>query len=143
MAGEGLARALALAAALPAAAPGSAQPLQSRDHPAFATSETCLACHGDVVDAGGHDVSIARDWRATMMAHSARDPYWQAAVRRELADRPHMQAEIEDTCSVCHMPMVRTLARAAGRGGEVLAHLEGSADLLETRAAWDGVSTPL
>jgi len=114
------------------------------DHPAFSPSQQCIACHGDVVDADGHDASIGRDWRATMMALSARDPYWQAGVRRELMDRPHLRAEIEDTCSVCHMPMARTMARADGRTGEVFAHLNGTAtDPAETRNAWDGVSCTL
>lgn len=137
-------RVLPLPAAVLAAAAGFAQPAPGGAHPAFSASETCVACHGDVVDDAGHAVSIARDWRATMMALSARDPYWQAGVRRELTDRPHLRAEIEDTCSVCHMPMARTTAVASGRTGEIFAHLEGTAaDPVETRHAWDGVSCTL
>lgn len=140
--GPGPARALALSAVLIAGLAASAH--AAGDHPSFTTAETCIACHGDVVGADGHGVSIGGAWRATMMANSARDPYWQAAVRRELTERPHLKAEIEDTCSVCHMPMARTTARAAGRGGEILAHLAGTApDPLETRVAWDGVSCTL
>jgi hypothetical protein len=146
MAGEGTSR-LALLIALTAtggSAPVADAQGSDADHPSFTTAESCIACHGDVVDVEGHALSIGRAWSATMMANSARDPYWQAAVRRELADRPHLRGEIEDTCSVCHMPMARTMARAAGRTGEILAHLGGTAaDPLETRIAWDGVSCTL
>ena len=58
-----------------------------------------------------------------MMANSSRDPYWQASVRRETLDHPSKKAEIEDECSTCHMPMARTMARAAGGLGQVFAHL--------------------
>ena len=76
-----------------------------------------------------------------MMANAARDPYWQASVRRESIDNPGLQSAIEDTCSTCHMPMARTAARADGRMGEVFAHTGRAADAsVETAQAWDGVS---
>ena len=62
----------------------------------------------------GEDVSIGFDWRATLMANSSRDPYWQASVRRETIDHPESTAEIEDTCARCHMPMERYAARSTG-----------------------------
>ena len=58
-----------------------------------------------------------------MMANSARDPYWHAAVRREVLDHPKRSAAIEDECSACHMPMARTTAKQAGSGGQIFAHL--------------------
>src|SRR5690349_24376959 len=73
----------------------------------FQTSDRCLACHNGLTTAGGKDVSIGLDWRASMMANSARDPYWQASVRREAIDHPESKAAIEDECSGCHMPVVR------------------------------------
>jgi hypothetical protein len=105
---------------------------------AFATSGDCIACHSGLRTAAGDDVSIGFDWRATMMANSARDPYWQAAVRRETLDHPEAAAEIEDTCSTCHMPMARFDAAAAGRSGEVFANLVPDAPAHER--AFDGVS---
>ena len=60
------------------------------------------------------------------MANSARDPYWHAAVRREVLDHPAAQAAIEDKCSTCHMPMARFDAAAAGGQGEVFANLAPS-----------------
>lgn len=109
--------------------------------PVFETADQCIACHSNLTDAAGQDVSIGHAWRATMMANSARDPYWQAAVRREVMDQPDLQAVIEDTCSTCHMPMARTAARAAGRLGEVFSHLgQGGGVGPDTAAALDGVS---
>ncbi len=57
------------------------------------------------------------------MANSARDPYWQASVRRETIDHASHSAEIQDECSACHMPMTQKIARAAGGQGAVFAHL--------------------
>ena len=89
----------------------------------FATSDQCSACHNGITTRTGVDVSIATDWRASVMANSSRDPYWQAAVSREIADHPEVREEIEDACSTCHMPMSSFTAHAAGRKGEILAHL--------------------
>jgi hypothetical protein len=76
-----------------------------------------------------------------MMANSSRDPYWQAAVRRETIDHPAAVAKIEDECSTCHMPMARARAKAAGREGEVFAHLPiGAGAALDDELAADGVS---
>ena len=52
-----------------------------------------------------------------MMANSARDPFWQAAVRRETIDHPAAAAAIQDECAKCHMPMARTEARLRQKGG--------------------------
>jgi hypothetical protein len=106
----------------------------------FRTSDRCVACHNGLVTAAGEDVSIGFDWRASMMANSSRDPYWQASVRREAIDHAESKAAIEDECSVCHMPITRYTARREGRNGEVFAHLPFAADKAEGRAAADGVS---
>jgi len=104
----------------------------------FVTSDRCIACHSNLRAANGDDVSIGYDWRATMMANAARDPYWQAGVRREITDHPSAQAAIEDKCSTCHMPMARFDAAAAGAHGEVFANLAPNST---ARAlATDGVS---
>ena len=141
-------RALTVAALLPFVAPVSVHepaaaqdPAPAASRPVFATSDQCIACHSNIVDDEGADISIGHAWRATMMANAARDPYWQAAVRRESMDNPGLQAAIEDTCSTCHMPMARTAARADGRMGEVFAHTgRPAAASAETAQAWDGVS---
>jgi len=105
----------------------------------FQTADTCMVCHNNLVTPSGQDVSIGSDWRATMMANSARDPYWMAAVRREIMDHPDAQAEIEDECSICHMPMATYPARAAGGKGEIFARLQGTGQPADLLAA-DGVS---
>ena len=114
---------------------------QEVDHSMFVTSDQCIACHSRLTDADGVDVSIGHAWRASMMAHSARDPYWQASVRREVMDQPAAQAEIEDTCATCHMPMARTLAKAYGGMGKVFEHLAAAAEGdAASMLALDGVS---
>ena len=110
----------------------------------FKTSDECLACHNSLRTASGEDVSIGSSWRASMMANSSRDPYWQASVRRETIDHPTAAAAIQDECSVCHMPMARTQAHANGREGEVFSHLPvGSGASPENLLAYDGVSCTL
>ncbi len=89
----------------------------------FVTSDQCMACHNGLVTPAGMDVSIGSDWRSSMMAHSARDPYWQASVRREAMVHPSASAAIENECAACHMPMSRFLAKTAGNQGQVFAHL--------------------
>lgn len=110
----------------------------------FLTSDRCLACHKGVRTSAGTDVSIGFEWRASMMANAGRDPYWQAAVRREVIDHPDAAAEIEDECSRCHMPMANQLARASGGTGSVFANLPGGANGPRMAAlAADGVSCSL
>jgi hypothetical protein len=105
---------------------------------AFVPSSQCIACHSQLTASTGEDVSIGIKWRATIMANSARDPYWHAAVRREVLDHPSAQAAIEDKCSTCHMPMARFDAAAAGGQGQVFASLAPTAPKHEL--AMDGVS---
>ncbi len=109
--------------------------------PLFQTADTCMVCHNNLVTPSGEDVSIGSDWRATMMANSARDPYWMAAVRREIMDHPDAQAEIEDECSICHMPMATYAARQAGGRGQIFARLAPGPQPTPTDLlAADGVS---
>src|SRR5688572_4280740 len=121
--------------AMPAAAPPNTV--------AFLTSDNCLACHNGMLAASGEDVSIGAAWRASMMANSARDPYWQASVRREAIDHPKAQEAIEHECSICHMPMAHTVAAAAGRAPEIFRLLPGKGSSDEHRLAADGVSCSL
>jgi hypothetical protein len=89
----------------------------------FVTSARCIACHNNLTAPTGRDVSIGADWQSTMMAHASKDPYWQAAVRRETIDHASSSAAIQNECSACHMPMDRYQANAEGRMGEVFARL--------------------
>lgn len=107
----------------------------------FETADRCQACHNGLTTPSGGDVSIGVDWRASMMAHAARDPYWQAAVRREVLDHPSAAAAIENECSRCHMPMAHVMQTAMGGAGLVFAHLPavGAPAPMQALAA-DGVS---
>lgn len=124
---------LALALGVSLQAPGPATGAQGPQ--LFATSDLCMACHNGLTAPSGADVSIGSDWRASMMANAARDPYWQAAVRRETLDHPASGADIENECSICHMPLARYEAGAAGGRFGIFASLETAA-----AAAVDGVS---
>jgi hypothetical protein len=96
---------------------------RDRKPPRFQTSDRCIACHNGLTTSSGKDVSIGFEWRASIMANSSRDPYWQASVRRETIDHSSARSHIEDECSVCHMPVTRYLAKQEGREGQVFAHL--------------------
>src|SRR5262252_773573 len=89
----------------------------------FQRSDRCFACHNGLSTAAGEDISIGFGWRPSMMANSARDPYWQAGVRRETIDHAGSKAEIEDECSKCHMPMARYQSRYEGKLGQVFSRL--------------------
>ncbi len=80
-------------------------PIERNDY--FATSGQCAICHTRMTDAAGNDVSLDTQWWASMMANSARDPYWQASVRAEIVTSPDYADFIQDKCATCHMPMAR------------------------------------
>jgi hypothetical protein len=121
------------------AARAQADPHRPAGPVSFQTGAECMACHNGLTTPAGEDVSIGVSWRASMMAHSSRDPYWQGAVRREAIDHPEHAAAIEDECSICHMPMTTYPARAAGALGRVFAHLPAGHRGSDPLAA-DGVS---
>jgi len=112
----------------------------AEEKPSFQTSDRCLACHNGILSPTGEDVSIGFAWRASIMANSSRDPYWQGSVRRESIDHPESQAAIEDECSVCHMPIPRYEAKVEGRKGQIFSHLPFDADNKDNAKAEDGVT---
>lgn len=138
----------ALIAAAPTTDGGSPEAVASMESAGggaamFRTSDRCLACHKGVSTSTGEDVSIGFDWRASMMANSAVDPYWQAAVRREIIDHPEAREAIEDKCSTCHMPMARASARADGLAGTVFDNVPVGGKGPYAALAADGVSCSL
>jgi hypothetical protein len=108
--------------------------------PEFHTSDRCLACHNQLTTRGGRDVSIGLAWRSSIMANSARDPYWQASVRRETIDHAASARDIEDECSVCHMPVARYESKLQGKKGEVFAYLPFDSGKKGADKAEDGVT---
>jgi hypothetical protein len=105
----------------------------------FRTSDRCVACHNGLKTSSGEDISIGFEWRASIMANSSRDPYWQGSVRRESIDHPESTAAIEDECSTCHMPLTHLAAKAKGQEAGVFSHLPLAAPKEHDPAA-DGVS---
>ncbi len=115
----------------------------------FTGSGKCAGCHGKDPNSfasiagqsnpampmpDGWDVNVTDYWRSTLMANSARDPFWQAKVRHEVMVNPSHQLELEDKCTSCHAPM-----------GHFAAHHDGEphytmAALLQDSLAMDGVS---
>jgi hypothetical protein len=106
----------------------------------FHTSDRCEACHNGLLTSSGEDISIGFQWRASIMANSSRDPYWQGSVRRESIDHPESKAAIENECSVCHMPVRHLEDKEAGRQTQVFAHLPLQMAPKGDRPAADGVS---
>lgn len=72
----------------------------------FKASGECSGCHGsDItgfasVDSEGNDINVSDDWRATMMANSAKDPFWRAKVSHEVLVNPAHQIALEDKCHI-------------------------------------------
>ncbi len=106
----------------------------------FMSAGNCDNCHGyDVsgianTDGEGSDVNLVDDWSSSMMANSAKDPFWRAKVSHEVAINPQFQAEIEGTCTRCHAPM--------GRFAGLMNGVEEYSidDMLQDSVALDGVS---
>lgn len=108
--------------------------------PPFPVSTRCVSCHNNLKTAKGQDVSIGTAWRASLMANSSRDPYWQASVRREALDHASTASSIENECATCHMPLQHLADKAAGRDTAVFSRLPLDAAHDADEAALDGVS---
>lgn len=71
----------------------------------FSGSGNCSMCHDNLTDTSGDNVSIVRDWGASMMANATKDPFWRAKVATELERNPHLSSVINDKCTKCHAPI--------------------------------------
>jgi hypothetical protein len=136
---------LALAAALSAGTSAQGDPhrppLSRKATSLFTSSDNCIACHNGLRTTSGDDVSIGTAWRSTMMANSARDPYFQAGLRRETMEHPTRAAEIEHECAGCHAPMLQRAAHTDKRETDLLHQLAvPDPDGAGHRLAIDGVS---
>lgn len=124
--------------ALPHAA-GTVAVAQSDPSQDFHTSDRCVICHSSLTTSSGEDVSIGTEWSASIMANSARDPYWQGSVRREVLDHPQASTTIQTDCASCHMPLQYLMDKSQNRATAVFSrlpfHTGGDLD-----AASDGVS---
>ncbi len=90
--------------------PNPGLPLVNFSSADFAGSGACAVCHTRLTDEAGKDVSIDTQWRSTMMANAARDPYFRAKMSLEIEKASHLSDTIQDVCGTCHTPMARTQA---------------------------------
>lgn len=109
----------------------------------FSGSKNCAVCHDGISDNKGNDLSIVKDWSASMMANAAKDPLWKAKVSSEMNRNPDLKDVIADKCTRCHMPMASVESHF---NNEKIALFEGGyiepSDKLHD-AAMDGVSCTL
>ena len=110
-----------------AATNGFLLPSQSTGDQAFISehfrgAQICSNCHDGLTDTiTGADVSIQKDWSATMMSNAARDPFWKAKVRSEIIRAPHLVDVISDKCTRCHAPMANFEAKSFSEPKSILA----------------------
>lgn len=106
----------------------------------FPTVSHCDGCHGSdlqmnaMVDSDGNDINVVDNWQATMMANSAKDPFWRAKVSHEILVNPTHATDLETKCTSCHAP-----------NGHYTAILRGAAhysiaEMLQDTVAMEGVS---
>ena len=106
----------------------------------FTGSGICAGCHGhDVaqlanVSEAGEDVNPTDQWQSSLMANSAKDPFWRAKVVHEVALNPDHQLELEDKCTSCHAPLGHFNAHHLGQEHYAMAQL------FQDSLALDGVS---
>src|SRR6185295_3077182 len=71
----------------------------------FLGSINCKGCHGfDTlhqanIDANGVDINLYDDWESSMMANSAKDPFWRAKVSHEILVNPAHSTELQTNCT--------------------------------------------
>lgn len=107
----------------------------------FWTSGRCAGCHGrdllgqaSIDPATGQDVNVVNDWRSTLMANSARDPFFRAKLDHEVLVNPSHTEALSNKCLSCHAPLAMHEERMSGRPPFTLAMLDTSV------LANDGVS---
>ncbi len=111
---------IAVAAPAPALAGELRLPAERAiDTARFANVVVCGRCHSAgaaaMRDGAGRDISPVADWQVSMMGLAARDPYFLAALRREVAGHDEEAAQdIEGLCLRCHAPTAHAEASARG-----------------------------
>lgn len=123
------------------------EPIQEEDEapgPGVSTAEVCTRCHAGAEtaqamrDAKGRSVAPVDLWRSSMMANSARDPFWRAVVRAEMAATPNAAEAIAAKCLSCHAPLANQVGLDDHGTGDPLHVLDCESELGEL--ARDGVS---
>jgi len=120
----------------------SRSPTKPDDSIHFLAAENCALCHSSsnranaMRDAKRRPVAPYDLWQASMMANSARDPFWRAVLSAEVGATPSRKALIEEKCTRCHAPMAAPAPESPP--GEVLAYLKQSDQ--RSHFGLDGVS---
>jgi len=115
-----------------------ASPLQPGEY--FLTSYHCRGCHGpdlaqnSNINEAGEDINLVDRWESSMMALSAKDPFWRAKVRQEILLNPNHAGEIQNKCLDCHAPMGAYTSKFHGN------QFYGLADMDSDSLGLDGVS---
>ena len=77
----------------------------------FLPSSSCRGCHGydsatvANINEAGEDVNLVDRWESSMMALSAKDPFWKAKVTHEITINPAHAGPLQNKCLDCHAPM--------------------------------------
>lgn len=106
----------------------------------FLPSHSCRGCHGfdsaglANINEGGEDVNLVDRWESSMMALSAKDPFWRAKVSHEILVNPTHSNELQNKCTSCHAPMGHYTSLYHGNSFYTLA------DLANDTLGLDGVS---
>lgn len=117
-----------------------AQDLWKNDH--FLAAKECALCHANssranaMRDASQRPVAPFDLWQSSMMANSAKDPFWRAAVSAEITAVPSQKGAIEELCTRCHAPMAGPAPLSPP--GQSLAYLAD--DSQRAHLGLDGVS---
>ncbi len=111
------------------------------DH--FSGSGSCGVCHNGMIDDEGKDVSIENAWETSVMAQSARDPYWRAKAASTLHRYPELSHEVNQVCTRCHAPMANEAAIKDGVELEIFGETPFLPDNKYYDHAMDGVSCTL
>ncbi|MHC4407379.1 MAG: hypothetical protein ACYS0E_10700 [Planctomycetota bacterium] len=118
----------------------------------FATAVVCQTCHSNADDSGamrdvqGRGIAPYGFWQSSMMANSARDPFFRAALVAEVAAAGKQGAAVEARCLHCHAPMASYEARLSGEAGLAFEQLDQEFEEDEedvAALARDGVSCTL
>lgn len=97
-------------------------PMPSTDrvvHGVFTSATECEFCHSSAPDVlqNASQEAVAPNilWESSMMAFSARDPYWLAQFSHELQEFPRAKELISDKCTRCHAPAANESMRIASK----------------------------
>ncbi|MFN4080683.1 MAG: T9SS type A sorting domain-containing protein [Saprospiraceae bacterium] len=87
----------------------------------FPVAKTCGGCHGyDSTGLAMHtnsdvDINFYDAWRSSIMANSAKDPFWRAKVTHESLVNPAHSEALQDKCTSCHAPAGHVQSKHTGK----------------------------